>query len=457
MDNINTSTFLQALLNDQNNSLEIIDTLLSSPASAKLSPELLAQFEELKETMNRKKILEQYEIKQLPDGRWWIRFPDGTLVRKSDKKKLEDVIIKYHTEQPNINSINHFYDSYMIDRKQQVADTTWFKDVQNYKKFIQPSALAAKDISEITRADCREFFNFCKSIKPDMKRRYWDTITVTLNSMFDYAIELGYIATNPLRGMKIHRDQFAAAKVTKDEDAIFSREEQRDICYLAERDAIETGSAIPLAIILLFNLGIRDGELVALCWKDVEGDYLHIQREITEHVNEKTEQKEGYSVKDHCKTISGDRKLFLNSECKRILNLMRELNQANGYGISDDDFILQRTLPKTKIVTYCNGRCIDARLRKYCRQAGFAVEKSPHDIRRTVFTNLYLMGMHLREIQKFAGHSDIKMTLHYIKSIPSTESLDIIENLSSKSNIIPFSAPNSHEFQNGTNGTKNVL
>lgn len=435
--------------------LAILDILLSSATSATLSPELLERLQEMRNAMNRKKILEQYEIKQLPDGRWWIRLEDGTLLRKKDKRKLEDDIICHHLGEDNIHSINNFYEEYLIDRKQQVSETTWYKDIQNYKRFIQPSALAAKDIAHVTRADCRQFFNFCKEIKEDMKKRYWDCITNTLNSMFNYAIELGYVNRNPLKGMKIHQDLFAAPKITKDEDAIFSQAEQYDVCTLAEQDATDTRSSIPLGIILLFNLGLRDGELVALQWQDVEGDYLHIQREITEHVNEKTEQKQGYAVRNHCKSISGDRKLYLNTECKRVLKLIYNLNIENGYGVSDEDFILQRTVPKTGIITYCNSRCIDPRLRKYCRKAGMAVEKSPHDVRRTVFTNLYLMGMPLRDIQHFAGHSDIKMTLHYIKSVPSTDNLNIIENLSTKkSNIIPFSAS---KFGNGTNGTKNAL
>lgn len=367
---------------------------------------------------------------------------------------MEDDIICHHLGEDNIHSINNFYAEYLVDRKQQVSETTWYKDIQNYRRYIQPSELSGKDIADITRADCRNFFKFCKSIKPDMKKRYWDCITNTISSIYNYAEELGYATKNPFKGMKIHRDQFAAPKITKDEDAIFSKEEQRDVCILAEQDAINTSCAIPLGVVLLFNLGLRDGELVALQWRDIEGNYLHVQREITEHVDEATEQKQGYAVRNHCKSISGDRKLYLNSECKRILNLIYDLNVKNGYGVSDEDFILQRTISKTGVITHCNGRCIDPRLRKYCRKAGMKVEKSPHDIRRTVFTNLYLMGMHIRNIQQFAGHSDIKMTLQYIKAIPATECEDIIENLSTKSNIIPFSAS---KFGNGTNGTKNAL
>ena len=33
-----------------------------------------------------------------------------------------------------------------------------------------------------------------------------------------------------------------------------------------------------LAILLLFQTGMRIGELVALKWSDIEGNYIHVQR-----------------------------------------------------------------------------------------------------------------------------------------------------------------------------------
>ena len=41
--------------------------------------------------------------------------------------------------------------------------------------------------------------------------------------------------------------------------------------------------------------------------------------------------------------------------------------------------------------------------------------KSPHDIRRTVITELNEKGLSLKKLQKFAGHSSLSMTLRYIR------------------------------------------
>ena len=42
------------------------------------------------------------------------------------------------------------------------------------------------------------------------------------------------------------------------------------VTQLAEKDCESTGKTEPLGIIVLFNLGLRDGELCALKWRDIE-------------------------------------------------------------------------------------------------------------------------------------------------------------------------------------------
>ena len=67
------------------------------------------------------------------------------------------------------------------------------------------------------------------------------------------------------------------------------------------------------------------------------------------------------------------------------------------------------------------------------------VIKSPHDVRRTVLTNLYYAGMPLKKIQEYAGHSSLKQTMDYIRI--SDDDLDMsqyLNTLSDSSNILSF-------------------
>ncbi|MFR5704053.1 MAG: tyrosine-type recombinase/integrase [Eubacterium ramulus] len=66
-------------------------------------------------------------------------------------------------------------------------------------------------------------------------------------------------------------------------------------------------------------------------------------------------------------------------------------------------------------------------LEKYCKEIGIE-SKSSHNIRFTVASVLYQGGVPLTEIQRLLGHTQLSMTLHYLKQIlPSLETANLIE------------------------------
>lgn len=60
------------------------------------------------------------------------------------------------------------------------------------------------------------------------------------------------------------------------------------------------------------------------------------------------------------------------------------------------------------------------------REAGMTIIKSPHDIRRTFATNLYIVTHNLRKEQRVIGHTSMSQTMDYIQ-ILLTESKEEIE------------------------------
>ena len=362
--------------------------------------------------MRRKEILEKHKpkIKQLPSGKYYTRL-NGRLIQRVNKKDLEDVIIKaYDNECDTINSI---FEEYLLRRKMEVADTTWVKDVQLYRDFIKSSELASMPLNNIRLKDGYHFLEYCLGVKSDMTRKYWANLSGCLNNIFQYCIDSEYIRGNPFTNLKVKRDIFAAPKITRDGDTVFSKAEQHDVCTLAEEDAVVTGRSEPLGIPLLFNLGLRDGELCTLKWGDIEpshrGLFIHIQREMVTNITPER-KSDGFAVLEHCKTPAGDRRLLLNKKAKELLEIIKRMNIANDLPCSNADFIFLRKGCKN-----CTPRSFDPRLRKYCKKAGMAVIKSPHDIRRTVLTNLYMAHMPLKKIQEYAGHSSLKQTLDYLR------------------------------------------
>ena len=168
-------------------------------------------------------------------------------------------------------------------------------------------------------------------------------------------------------------------------------------------------------------------------WKDVEttfrGDMIHIQREMTEHIDDQTGKKKGFEIVDHCKTPAGDRRLLLNDQALSVLKQIKAYNEHNSISTDLDDLIFVRTIKGKHLP--CTPRSFDPRLRRYCRMSGMIVIKSPHDIRRTVLTNLYMAGMPLKKIQQFAGHSSLRQTMDYLRI--SDDDMDMMPYINSLS------------------------
>ena len=376
--------------------------------------QLEAFLQERKVQMRRKEILKKNPPRQMSNGHWYIRIK-GKKIERTTKEACEDAIVKhFRDESHNLVSI---FDDYLRIRKMEVADTTWQKDIMYFSRYIKGSELGKKPLKQITIKDGYVFIEHCRGIYPAMKRKYWNNISCMLNNMFQFAINEGLLERNPFQFLKPKKDLFEQKTFTRDEDTVFSHREQAKVCALAEEDAVKKRVCAPYGIVLLFNLGLRDGELLALKWGDIErginGLFLHVQREMVREVDDKGRQS-GYRVLDHCKTPSSDRRLPLNQKAIDTFRAIKALNASVGLPVGLQDYIMLQKKKDGSIVQI-NARGIDARLRRYCKNADMEVTKSPHDIRRTALTNLFTAGMPLKNIQAFAGHSSLKQTMDYIR------------------------------------------
>ncbi len=354
--------------------------------------------ERVKEEMERKEILSEHKppIKQLPNGKWYTRI-NGKKIERKNKRDVENEVIK--VTKGEVETLRNIYPAFLERRKRDVADTTWIKDVSYFEKFIKDSPIADIPIVNLTIDDGYKFLDHCLNVKKDMKKRYWNNVKGSLEQMIRYSLDRGIIIRDPFEHLRPKKDLFAEKKLTRDGDTVFSDRERISVCRLAEEDAEATQKSEPYGILILFNLGLRNGELCPLKWGDIEtgirGEYIHIQREAVPDVNENG-AVHGFKVLSHCKTPAGDRRLQLNKKVKEVFEKIKEFNQLNGIPVGLDDFIFMRKYKGEYVM--CTPRSFDPRLRKYCRKAGMTVIKSPHDIRRTVLTNLYMAGMPLKKI-----------------------------------------------------------
>lgn len=369
---------------------------------------------EKREIMRRNQILSKYKIGQLPppDNRYWVRI-DGKQYFRKNKQDLENLIVK--TKSKEELTLTNIFDEFIEQRKTEVASATWVMDKKYFDMYLKDSALGNKPIYKLTSEDCVEYFKYIKSVKGEVKEKYWHNVKSSLDMIIKYCRTKGYIDKNPFEYIKIHSSQFAPKTETEDSDTVFSAEEQEEVCRLAKLDAVSNENAIPLGIILLFNTGLRNGEMIASRWGDVVDicgqKHLFIRRIQVGSVDENGMIR-GRETADRCKSKRSKRKVPLNQVALSVLEQIKQYNELNGFGTEDNDYIFQRIYKGD--VCECTERCFAGRLKKYCEYSGM-VSKSPHDIRRTALTNLWLNGVPIKVIQLIAGHNTQKQTEEYLK------------------------------------------
>lgn len=161
-------------------------------------------------------------------------------------------------------------------------------------------------------------------------------------------------------------------------------------------------------IFLLFKLGVRIGELVALSKSDINfnAKEIHVHKTETQ-IMDKESGKMVTIVVEYTKKKSpyGNRYIPLSDYDISILEDVIEINDQ--YGYKDEDFLFVSEKGRTTV------RRIDSRIRKFCNISNFE-EKSAHDIRRTVASKMNSEKAELLIIRDFLGHSDVNTTRGYI-------------------------------------------
>ncbi len=388
---------------------------------------------EVEDILKRSQVIKEYgnSIKQIKDGRYHIRYEGKQIFKKSFELVVDEILRRQNQE--GVRTLDSISEAFFKYRFTNTASGTYSKDKNNYARYIKGTALAKKDITKIVLSDGVEWSNHCLKVKPDMKERYFKNVHGTLNQMFKYAVDNQWLTKNPLEKISIHKDHLAPKTVHTDDELIFEDWERKKVCALAYEDFDGSKDAMPLAIPLLFLTGIRDGELCALKWKDVEKDGLHIQAEMVE-LRDEDNNFLGYQYVNHTKTPAGNRKIAFSQELAKILSMVKKRNLENGYSVRPNDFIFFRTYRNT--TCECTTRCFETRIKKYCRKAKMNVLKSQHDIRRTFCTNLFYAGMNPKDIQSLMGHESLEQTMDYIKKKASDANvISYLDAISSEKDI----------------------
>lgn len=308
----------------------------------------------------------------------------------------------------------------MKARRLARANGTFQKDVYTYDTYIMTSPICDIPIVQIGYDDLYHWYNHCSQIynekhSADMTAKYFNQQLSVLKQAVQHAKRTNIILEEPSLDFEVHQDHFRPKAFKRDSEKIYEDVEVEKMKKKAYELSSATNETKFLCCIIFFNTGLRDGELMGLHWRDIDITLqtLHVQGEIVQESDDNGKHT-GFKYVHHTKTPESNRVLKLNSECLQVFQLIRQNNIQNGFGVSDDDFIFLRSY-RGKI-THFTPRTVYTAIERLCAAIGMPIVKSPHDMRRTCFTNLFYAGMPIKAIQAYAGHRDASTTYSYIKT-----------------------------------------
>ena len=336
--------------------------------------------------------------------RWqtYYKKTDGSrkLIRAQTEEDLLDKLIPVYFPKKDIDNLTFFklYEEW-LDYKTTVTNSpnTIKRHQQHYKKYLEPSCLHQKKISQIDELLLEKEANSIVK-KFNLSRKEWCNIKTIFNGMYEYAVRKKYLTENPMPKVQIHIKYKQVVRKTGKTET-FNTNELADINNFLDRMYEETLDSSFLAVKVNFLLGLRVGELVALKWSDLcDENHVHIVRE---EIRDQTTNT--IEVVEHTKT-NRDRFVVVVQKAKNIFN---KIEKQGDYIFMKDG----KRITSIRIATI---------LRKYARYQGVAL-KSSHKMRKTYASNLNASGVPLDCIREMLGHSSLQTTLSYIYNPLSEE------------------------------------
>ena len=371
--------------------------------------------------MTRKKLVEKthpYVINQRTNRRLI------TTVREEGKLKqitatCEDEMFRklyqFYFENKRDTTMNDLFSKWKKERlsDKNVNVKTVHRNQEHWDKYYVSNPIIHTPLSKINTKMLNIFFNSVIT-NYNLSRKEYNNMKGIMIALIRIALDEEIIHTNPMTGLYI-KSKFRAIRKKTDGSKLYLNDEYITLVpYLETQNTMQS-----LCILLMFQLGTRIGEAVALKFSDIEYDRISIVRMEEKKVRYDVEKNkfvaDGIHVVERLKKENDCeyRHVQLTKMAKILIESAKQMNP-------DGEFIFE-----------VNGKRITSSsvthfLEKYCIEAGVKY-KSPHCTRRTTASRLATNGLPLDKIREMLGQVDEKTTLGYIYN-PNTEqeNLDIM-------------------------------
>ncbi len=314
----------------------------------------------------------------------------GTLVTEKDqtvKQQLEHWIENVH--------------------KHSVRISTYAEYRRIIDKYIIPG-LGHYKLQRLTTHQVEVFYT--QRIDEGLSANYVKIMHAILHQALDHAVRNNLVIRNVCDSAKLPR-------IPRHEIQALTQEQAQQLLEEAKGHTLE--ALLTLAVVT----GMREGELLALRWSDIdlEKGYLQIRRTVRRVFQRGL-------IESEPKTASSRRKIVLSPFLVEVLkqHRIRQLEARLQAG----------SAWKENNIVFCNPygefrdpAAVIKAFKKLLVDAGLPVMRF-HDLRHSAATLLLTMGVHAKVVQELLGHSSISITLNiYSHVLPSLQK-DAVDKMS---------------------------
>ncbi len=307
--------------------------------------------------------------------------------------------------------IDEFVNDFLCGFISHDTKLAYIKDLRLFFDYLKSGEVI------ITHPNQIESFHF-QMYRDDMMKKGYASATVSrrlvaIRSFMKWSVAKGLIEYNCLDSVKLPK--------TKTETETIAFEDVEAVRMISSPDCTNhRGRTHRLAMVLLFNLGLRRNELVNIRLEHVYEERGHIVLRI-----------HGKGDKTRLVPLSD----FVQNEINRYINSIAA-DVANTQ-LLPNDYLLQASSKGRKNTAPIDGSTIYRIINRYAKRLGINKRVSPHSCRATVISHLLdTQGRSIRDVASFAGHTNISTTERYDK----------------RRNILDHSAAYSVSYEDGVEG-----
>lgn len=366
-----------------------------------------------------------YQFRKMVDGeRVTITDTDLEQLRKRENEIL--VAIDQGKNLKNRNrdiTLDQYFDFWVSTYAVGKRKATTITNYRSYYNTYIKGKLGKKKLAKVTKVDCQLVFN--QLIEDDKSHSTMANLKSCLSKIFECAIDDEIMTRNPVMNIDLPKGKI------KERTAVSDLDIQRFMEYVKGSSDYSIHYSL---FVLMFNTGVRVGELAALTWNDIDFDNNTIK--INKTVNRYRKKDHGFTVGISTpKNRTSIRTVVINDIVRK--SLLKHRLQS----VEDADYQVPYVSESGKITGQCSGfvflnshghiytepvvrniiKSIVESHNKECDPQNKISYFCPHMVRHTFTTLAYESGANPKVVSKILGHKNTNVTMEVYTHIRDEE------------------------------------